>query len=89
MQAMSPMPTPLPILFVSLDAHALRRHIDEAWDAAWKMCNGHQRWCLDRDTGAIMHRGGEYVWGADFTHQLVAAFAVPQHHEDMPLKEAA
>ncbi|MCP4640795.1 MAG: transposase [bacterium] len=53
----------LPILYASLDAHALRRYVDETWDAAWKMANGHRLWCVDRETGAIIHLGGEYIWG--------------------------
>lgn len=52
-----------PILYVSLDAHALRRYVDETWVAAWKMANGMRLWCVDRETGSIIHLGGEYTWG--------------------------
>jgi hypothetical protein len=52
-----------PIVFVSTDAHALRRFTDETWKAEWKMCNGIRVWCVDRKTGRIIHLGGEYTWG--------------------------
>ena len=29
-----------PLLYVSTDAHALRRYVDETWQAPWKMNNG-------------------------------------------------
>lgn len=52
-----------PVLYVSSDAHALRRYVDETWDAQWKMANGLRLWCVDRHNGAIIHIGGEYTWG--------------------------
>lgn len=52
-----------PILYFSSDAHALRRYIDESWDAPWKMVNGIRLWCVDQRTGAVVHMGGEYTWG--------------------------
>jgi len=52
-----------PILYASSDAHALRRYVDETWDAQWKMANGIRLWCVDRNNGAIIHLGGEYTWG--------------------------
>lgn len=62
-----------PIMYASTDAHALRRYVDETWDAQWKMANGIRLWCVDRFTGATIHIGGEYTWG-DCT-QVGAAFA--------------
>jgi hypothetical protein len=52
-----------PLLYLSSDAHALRRFVDETWDARWKMANGLRLWCIDRKTGKIIHLGGEYTWG--------------------------
>ena len=52
-----------PIIYLSTDAHALRRYFDETWDAAWKMANGLRLWCVDRRNGAIIHLGGEFTWG--------------------------
>jgi len=52
-----------PILHLSTDAHALRRYVDETWDAQWKMANGIRMWCVDQNNGAIIHLGGEYTWG--------------------------
>lgn len=52
-----------PIIYLSTDAHALRRYVDETWDAAWKMANGLRLWCVDRHNGAIIHIGGEFTWG--------------------------
>lgn len=52
-----------PIVHASCDAHALRRYVDETWDAQWKMANGIRLWCIDRFTGATIHLGGEYTWG--------------------------
>jgi len=52
-----------PIIYMSTDAHALRRYVDETWDAQWKMANGIRLWCVDRNNGAIIHLGGEYTWG--------------------------
>ena len=52
-----------PVLYVSTDAHALRRYEDETWEAPWKMLNGIRLWCEDRVNGGIIHLGGEYTWG--------------------------
>lgn len=52
-----------PILYLSSDAHALRRYVGETWDAQWKMSNGIRIWCEDRETGRTIHIGGEYTWG--------------------------
>lgn len=52
-----------PIIYISTDAHALRRYVDETWDAQWKMANGLRLWCIDRHNGATLHLGGEYTWG--------------------------
>jgi hypothetical protein len=52
-----------PIIYLSTDAHALRRYVDETWDAQWKMANGLRLWCVDRNSGAIIHLGGEFTWG--------------------------
>jgi hypothetical protein len=52
-----------PIVYASTDAHALKRFVDETWDPKWKMTNGIRLWCIARDTGRIIHLGGEYTWG--------------------------
>jgi len=52
-----------PLLYLSTDAHALRRYVDETFDASWKMLNGIRMWCIDRRTGQVLHLGGEYTWG--------------------------
>jgi hypothetical protein len=52
-----------PIIYLSQDAHAERRFVDETWSAAWKSMNGLRLWTLDRNTGATIHLGGEYTWG--------------------------
>lgn len=52
-----------PILYLSSDAVANRRYIDETWDSQWKMVNGMRLWCEDRCTGKTIHIGGEYTWG--------------------------
>lgn len=57
-----------PLLYFSSDAHALRRFIDETWDARWKMANGLRLWCIDRFNGRVIHLGGEYTWGD--SHQV-------------------
>jgi hypothetical protein len=67
-----------PILYLSTDAHALRRYVDDTWDAQWKMANGIRLWCVDRNNGAIIHIGGEYTWGdcqevADIIERLVSS----------------
>lgn len=55
--------TELPLIYLSTDAHALRQLVDESWDARWKMANGLRLWCVDRQSGRIIHLGGEYTWG--------------------------
>jgi len=55
--------TNMPLVYMSCDAHAERRYVDETWDAAWKMANGIRLWCIDKDTGKVIHLGGEYTWG--------------------------
>lgn len=52
-----------PLLFMSSDAHAARRYVDDTWEAVWKMANGIRLWCEDRNTGRLIHLGGEYTWG--------------------------
>ncbi len=52
-----------PILYMSSDAHALRRYVDDSWQSQWKMANGIRLWCEDKDTGKAIHLGGEYTWG--------------------------
>lgn len=55
--------TGAPLLYVSSDAHSLRRYVDEGWTPAWKNANGIRLWCVDRQTGSIIHLGGEYTFG--------------------------
>lgn len=52
-----------PLVYLSQDAHAERRYVDETWTAAWKSLNGIRLWAIDRKTGATIHLGGEYTWG--------------------------
>lgn len=52
-----------PIVYFSTDAHALRRFVDDSWEAPWKMANGIRIWCIDRETDEIVHLGGEFTWG--------------------------
>lgn len=52
-----------PILYLSSDACALRRFVDETTDAFWKMANGLRVWAIDRHDGSTIHLGGEYTWG--------------------------
>lgn len=52
-----------PIIYMSSDAHALRRYVDESWNADWKMVNGFRVWCVDRDNGSIIHIGGQFTCG--------------------------
>lgn len=52
-----------PLLYVSTDAHALRRYVDDTWKAEYKMINGIRLWSIDRRTGQTIHLGGEYTWG--------------------------
>lgn len=55
--------TDRPLLYLSTDAHALRRYIDETWKAGWRMANGIRLWCIDHTSGQVIHLGGEYTWG--------------------------
>ena len=52
-----------PLVYLSSDAHLLRRYIDETWAASWKNVNGIRLWCVDATTGANIHLGGEYTMG--------------------------
>lgn len=52
-----------PLVYVSSDAHALRRYLGDTWTADWKMINGLRVWCIDQKTGELIHLGGEYTWG--------------------------
>jgi hypothetical protein len=52
-----------PILYLSTDAHALRRFVDDTWQSAWKMANGIRLWCVDNRTAEVIHLGGEFTWG--------------------------
>jgi hypothetical protein len=61
-----------PLLYMSTDAHALRRYVDETFDAPWKMINGIRMWCIDRRSGQVIHLGGEYTWGD--CHEVAARF---------------
>lgn len=55
--------TDRPVLYVSSDAHALRRYVGDTWALQWKMVNGIRVWCEDANTGQIIHLGGEFTWG--------------------------
>ena len=61
-----------PIIYASSDAHAERRYVDDTWRAQWKMVNGIRIWCEDRETGQIVHLGGEFTWGD--CHEVKKAF---------------
>lgn len=52
-----------PLLYLSTDAHALRRYVDDSFEAPWKMVNGIRMWCVDATNGQVIHLGGEYTWG--------------------------
>ena len=51
-----------PIVYVSTDATALRRFVDDTTYRGWRMSNGTRVWCVDRFTGEAIHLGGEYTW---------------------------
>lgn len=51
-----------PIVYISTDATALRRYVDETSMGAWKLSNGTRVWCVDQFTGEAIHLGGEYTW---------------------------
>ncbi len=55
--------TSRPLIYVSCDAHALRRYEGDTWALQWKMVNGIRVWCEDAATGQIVHLGGEFTWG--------------------------
>lgn len=61
-----------PVVYISTDAHVLRRYIDETWDAKWRNINGVRVWCVDAASGKIVHLGGEYTWGD--CHEVKAVF---------------
>ena len=52
-----------PLLYVSSDAHALKRFVDDTWKAEQKMLNGLRFWCIDKKTGQTHHLGGDYTFG--------------------------
>jgi len=52
-----------PIVYLSTDAHAERRYVDDTWEAAWKSFNGLRLWVVDRHNGRTIHLGGEFTWG--------------------------
>lgn len=52
-----------PLIYMSTDAHALRRYVGNGWVKNWKMVNGIRIWCEDATTGKIIHLGGEFTWG--------------------------
>lgn len=71
-----------PILYLSSDAHALRRYVDDSWAAEWKMMNGLRLWCVDQKTGATIHIGGQFTCGdaryvRKILDQLVASGYLP------------
>lgn len=74
--------TSRPLLYVSSDAHALRRYVDASWITQWKMTNGIRLWCEDAETGEIIHLGGEFTWGdcravAERFNSLISAGTLP------------
>lgn len=62
-RAMRDVETGKPVVFLSSDAHALKRYVDETWNAPWKMANGIRIWTIDAATGETIHLGGEFTWG--------------------------
>ncbi len=62
-----------PVVYFSCDAHSLVRYVDETWRAQWKNVNGLRIWCEDRDTGQIIHLGGQFTWGD--CHEVESVFA--------------
>lgn len=71
-----------PIMYISTDAHAIRRYVDDTWNAKWKYANGLRLWCVNRRNGAIIHLGGEYTWGdchkvAEIVRWLIESGHVP------------
>lgn len=61
-----------PLVYVSSDAHALRRYTGDTWALQWKMVNGIRVWCEDAETGQTIHLGGEFTWGD--CHEVRARF---------------
>lgn len=55
--------TGYPIVYISSDAHAIKRYTNDTWEASWKMANGIRLWSIDRYDGRVIHLGGEYTWG--------------------------
>lgn len=76
--------TDCPIVYASTDAHALPRFVDDTWAAAWKMTNGIRLWCIDKDTAATHHLGGEYTWGD--CHAVAACFVALQASGHLPVR---
>jgi hypothetical protein len=71
-----------PIVYLSSDAHALRRYVNESWADQWKMINGLRVWCVDKDRGTIIHIGGQFTCGdaaylRDVVRQLIASGYLP------------
>ncbi len=62
-RALCDLQTGRPVVYISSDAHALRRYTDETWSRQWKMVNGIRIWAVDRVTGQNIHLGGEFTWG--------------------------
>ncbi len=52
-----------PLICASTDAHALRRYVDDTWNAEWKIVHGPRAWCVDAKTDKIIHLGGQFTWG--------------------------
>lgn len=74
--------TDQPIVYMSSDAHALRRYVNESWTDQWKMINGLRVWCVDKDRGNIIHIGGQFTCGdaaylRDVVRQLIASGYLP------------
>jgi hypothetical protein len=71
-----------PLIYLSTDAHMLRQLVGETWDARWKAANGLRLWCIDQESGRIIHLGGEYTWGdcrqvAEIVDWLISNGIVP------------
>ena len=74
--------TDRPIVYLSSDAHALRRYVNESWADEWKMINGLRIWCVDKDSGSIIHIGGQFTCGdaaylRDVVRQLIVSGYLP------------
>jgi hypothetical protein len=76
-----------PLIYISTDAHALRRYIGATWATNWKMINGIRVWCEDASTGELVHLGGEFTWGdcrevAARINELIEAGILPRNDDD-------